>query len=355
MPVKYCLTGKHAHRTPLSYTPYQNMLPQGMLPVALEDGPDLLVFGYVQDFHESLPAIQAARRINPAVKIVVLSEEPFWDTLWSGDYRKKKLSRDVSGEEIDYYAINHVNSCVYKYETLPYFITTDDRFFARYSLCFRRNSNLTSSELARIWEAAPIWAAFYAEKRLSDKFSYSHKDTGVEGLCQFRSRLAQESSYRVENGVRLVGKGWVPGAVRQKLPDWHLEKLAALDQGCRYISAIENTHQGLYVTEKLFDAFACVGIPLYVAQPDHSLHSWLPGESYINLSGLSVDDALEKMVTFNVTPRFLEYYQYAQSQLANRFSSAALLASERQRVIDEIENEFREICDDESIVRDVSV
>ena len=169
--IKYCLIGKHQHRTPLSYPTYQQLLPRSLKPVDLESAPDLLVFGYVQDFYENLPLIREARTRNPSVKLAVLSEEPFWDTIWSGDYTLRKAQRVVNGESLDYYAINHVNSRVYDYEQIPYIVTTEDTFFARYSFMFKRNAAKQEEEYRRVWQKASIKSAFFAEKRLDDKFS----------------------------------------------------------------------------------------------------------------------------------------------------------------------------------------
>lgn len=344
--IKYCLIGKHQHRTPLSYPTYQQLLPRSLKPVDLESAPDLLVFGYVQDFYENLPLIREARTRNPSVKLAVLSEEPFWDTIWSGDYTLRKAQRVVNGESLDYYAINHVNSRVYDYEQIPYIVTTEDTFFARYSFMFKRNAAKQEEEYRRVWQKASIKSAFFAEKRLDDKFSYRHPESHVEGLCQFRSRLAEAFSRKHPEGSLLVGRGWVPGAIRQKLPDWHLDKLTMLDGRCRFISALENTHQPRYVTEKLFDAFACQGIPLYFASPAHTVNAWLPENAYINLYGLSVEDALSHLTSYVESGHTAEAYRQAQSDLARRFSSAETLERERRRVLDEVERELIKIVEE---------
>ncbi len=334
--IKYSLVGKHQHRTPLSYAAFYPFLPAGLVPVDLADNPDVLVFGYVQDFHESFCLIQDARQRNAKLKVVVLSEEPFWDTLWSGDYTQRKTERVINGEPISYYAVNHTNSPVFEYRKIPYIVTTDDSFFSRYSMMFRRNCTFSERDFRRVWEQAAVNCAFYAEQRLGDKFRYSHPENDVQGLCQFRSRLANLSLEANPEQTLVVGKGWHTGAPRQKLPDWHLDKLAALDGQSRFISALENTHQPHYTTEKLFDAYACRGIPLYWASPGHSVAEWVPKGAFINLYGQSPEEALETVKSFVDDQAFMEQYRAAQSELAERFGNADHLAAERQRVAEAV-------------------
>lgn len=343
--IKYSLAGSHQHRTPLSYSAFLQHLPDGLVSVDRTDNPDVLVFGYVQDFYESFSLIQEARARNPGVKLVVLSEEPFWDTLWSGDYTERQTTRVVNDEAVPYFAINHVNSDVFRYQNIPYLITTEDSFFARYAMLFARNSTFTSQDFRRMWEKATIRQAFYAEKRLADKFTYSHPENDVQGLCQFRSRVAQRILEVDPNGTKVVGKGWRTGAPRQKLPDWHLDKLAALDGQSRIISALENTHQPLYTTEKLFDAFACQGVPLYWTSAGHSLHEWIPEGSYINLQGMTPQEAVDAILGFTPDARFLEEYCGAQQVLARRFGSADTLEAERRRTAQAVHRALSEILD----------
>lgn len=334
--IRYSLVGKHQHRTPLSYVALRKYLPAALVHVELTDKPDILVFGYVQDFAESFSLIKEARQRNPLVKLVVLSEEPFWDTLWSGDYTQFRTSKAIGDTSVHYYALNHVNSSIFEYREIPYFVATDDAFFARYSLMFTRNNALNEQDYRQVWEQASVRCAFFAEKRLADKFTYNHPDNDIQGLCQFRSRLAQLHLEAKPTETRVVGRGWHTGVIRQKLPDWHLDKLAALDGRSRFISALENTHHPLYTTEKLFDAYACRGIPLYWASPGHSINEWIPDGSYVNLFGLSPEAAMEKLHAFVSDQDFIEQYRAAQAELARRFGSVDNLASERRRIADAV-------------------
>ena len=62
------------------------------------------------------------------------------------------------------------------------------------------------------------------------------------------------------------GKGWHSDQPRQSLPDWHLDKLVQLDRQSLFVSALENTLVDHYLTEKIFDAYAVLSVPLYAAK-----------------------------------------------------------------------------------------
>ena len=340
MEITYTLVGKHSNRTPLSYPAYFPYLAGRLRSVSLDEGPDILVFAYVQDFSSEIELIKRARQKNPNFKVVVVSEEPFWDSLWSGDFRKKRTSLTVGGEELEYTALNHQNCSVFEFSKIPYFITTEDRYIARYAFMFRRNGFKSVRDLLAGWRNPEIFSAFFAEKRLDEKFDVFHSDVNVRGLCRFRSQLAIR--FPGEKAVR-VGRGWGSGKLRQKLPDWHLDKLSALDGRVGFVSALENTHQHSYVTEKMFDALAVSGIPLYVASENHRVFDLLGRDSFVNLYGLSVEEAFEKVMSFRADPEFAESYLESMHNLATLFSSAVTLDIERQRLVTELMGEIEEV------------
>lgn len=333
MEITYSLIGKHSNRTPLSYPAYFPYLAGKLRRVALDDAPDVLVFAYVQDFSSAVESIRKARSKNPNVKIVVVSEEPFWDSLWSGDFRKKRTSFTLGKEEIEYTALNHQNCSIFEFENIPYFITTEDRYIARYAFMFRRNAAKSVRDLLDGWKNAQILSSFFAEKRLDEKFDIYHPDVNMHGLCRFRSQLA----LRLPEGEAVrVGRGWGSGRLRQKLPDWHLEKLSALDGRVRFASALENTHQKSYVTEKIFDAYAVSGIPLYVASGDHRVFNLIGGRSFVNLYRLTVEESFEKMMRFSASAEFAESYLEDIRRLGNIFSDSHLLHFERARLVSDL-------------------
>ena len=109
-----------------------------------------------------------------------------------------------------------------------------------------------------------------------------------------------------------------------------------LDRRARVVSALENTHQNRYVTEKLFDAFAVGARPLYYAGPDHTVWRLVPREALINLHGLSVEEAAARVERAEVDATELDAYRAAQSMLARLFSDVEALVAERRRIADAI-------------------
>ena len=107
-------------------------------------------------------------------------------------------------------------------------------------------------------------------------------------------------------GTLREGQGWRPGAKRQALPDWHLDKIAALDMRCKVVSAYENTHQNAYISEKIFDAFVTGGVPTYYAGPNHRVHDLVPEAAMINTYGLSAKEAAAKIAGFTPDLAFAE-------------------------------------------------
>lgn len=186
--------------------------------------------------------------------------------------------------------------------------------------------------------------AFYAEFQDDSQFDAYFPEYDVWGLCRFRTLVAQRMT-----GDRIVriGKRWGDTPARQLLPDWHLDKLAALDSRSFIVSGIENTHHWNYVSEKLFDAFAVMAIPLYYAAPFHSVYRFASSESFINLYGLAVEQAVSKILLFKPDNIFLDVYRETQHKLYEIFSEPRNLVDERHRVVSEVLYEFEALMDDE--------
>ena len=126
-----------------------------------------------------------------------------------------------------------------------------------------------------------------------------------------------------------VGSGWSRHKKRQLLVDWHLDKIVALDQKCKVISAIENTHQKNYVSEKVFDAFALLGIPLYFSSKEHAINRVVPENSFVNVNG-------NLSSKYDVDDISVESYMQAQRQLFNTLSNTKLLYDERSLFVNKV-------------------
>lgn len=332
MKKKIYLLGNHSNRTPFSYSSYKGLFSDFFEYVDLAEDADILILGFVIDIEPNLEIIKFCKLKKPDLKIVVISEEPLWDTLWSGNFNDVKQSRNFNGFVLDFTFLNHHNSNIFEFEKIPYFLTTSVDFLVRYRIVFSRNSKLTVKELKKIWSNASIDAAFFAEYRDTDKYEKSFPEYDIYALSKKRTNIAKD--FRANKVVR-VGQGWGAEVKRQALPDWHLDKLAALDKNCKIISALENTHQKNYISEKIFDAYACLGVPIYCSSEFHAVSKFFPEKSYLNIFNNDFDLSNFDINSSSNDIFSPEIYLEVQNDLSNLFSSEAFF-TEKQNVVGKI-------------------
>lgn len=337
MKMKVCLYGKHSNRTPLSYSDYHALFAKYFEYVDDPHQADFIVSGFNLDFRNNMEFVETVKKNNPHVKFVVFSEEPLWDTIWSKGFEcvNAKLSVKVNDKvlDLDYFAFNHITTNIFDFNKIPYFLTTEDKFFIRYSYLFNRNKKRNKASWKNLWNHSQISHAFFAAKRLGEQYDYVSKDHAILGLSKYRSSLAEKLSGRC---IVREGNGWGTDDKRQDLPDWHLDKLIELDQSVCVVSALENTHVHNYISEKIFDAYAVGGIPVYYASSTHKVNDIVNASAFINLFGLSVDDAVNKVQSFNLErDDFLDAYVETQNTLAQLFCSPQFYVEERNRVVSE--------------------
>ena len=292
-----------------------------------------MLTGFSADLREMAPALRAARQQNPDLQAVVLSEEPLWDSIWNNDLMSRRQQLEQDGQVLDYHVFNHCNSAIFDFETIPYFLLTRTGFQARYGLGLARHARLSPAALLQHWQSAPVPAAFYAEVRDTPAYARTWPEQQVEGLSVYRTEVARLTD---QPGVLREGRGWRPGAKRQALADWHLDKLAALDMRSRVIAAYENTHQHAYISEKLFDAFLAGGMPAYYAGPGHRVHELVPEAAMINTYGLDAAAAAERITGFTPDRACAEAWLDTAHLLQARFSDLDAIAHERRRITDAV-------------------
>ena len=307
--LRIALRGHHANRTPLAYP---HLAPLWADHLTFTDGAaDLEVHGHVRDV------------ITPGGNNVVLSEEPFWDSLMSPD----PLADVITLPTGRVHQLNHHTSAIFAHDRIPYFLLTDPGYIRAYQGLFARNAALTPTDWQARFAACTVDAAFIAERREAASFDVIWPEGEITGLCSFRTRLALAAPGRVLR----QGAGWPGSGTRFDLTDWRGAKLRQLDGRVRVVSGIENTHQPAYLSEKLFDAFAVGARPLYVASPAHRIHDLgLPPASWINLHGLTADQATQALPATDTEPFFHDYAK-AQRLLRDLFTEK-VIAAERARL-----------------------
>lgn len=328
---KVRLSGRSANRTPLSYPPYRRAFAQKLDFTDVPGDADLLVFGASATIREHYAeALKVTANVS-GDRLAVLSEEPLWDTTWGAEFDAPRAAVDFWKYQFEYAVLNHLTTDIFKFDRMPYFVTTEDHYAVRYANLFQRNAAMTPQEVLENWRKAPIRQAYYAERRIDERYEFARPDLDLYGYCGFRTRLAEAAP---KDGVVRVGQGWGEATRRQELPDWHLDKLAALDRRTFLCSGLENTHYPDYITEKLFDAFAVLAVPVYAASSGHRVRELVPEGSFINVFGLDADAAAEKLRAFEPDLEFASRYLDAQRRLADLFGNVETLWAERRRVVD---------------------
>lgn len=303
------LHGPHANRLPLAYP---HLAPLWTDQITLTDGPaDLHLFAHPRDV------------ITLRGNSVLLSEEPFWDSLFSPD----PLADVITLPAGRLHQRNHHTSAIFAHDRIPYFVLTDQRYISAYQRLFTRNAALSPADWRDRFATRAQDAVFMAEYRPEPFHDLTIPEGNIVGLCAWRTRLALAARGRVAR----LGASWRGGATRFTLTDWHADKLAQMDHHTRMLSAVENTHQPAYLSEKFFDAFAVGARPLYVASPAHRVHDLgLPPAAWINLHGLTSDQAAATL-PFNEDDAFFAAYPVAQTLLRDLFTDAHV-AAERTRL-----------------------
>jgi hypothetical protein len=326
--IRIHLAGPHARRTPLSY-PW--LWPLFAPHLRCEDDParaDLLIFAHPADLMRPPEALVTAWRQHRQ-PVLLLSEEPFWDTMFSPDPLARTLCVETESGTLPVIQLSHRTSAIYRFDRIPYYPLTDAGFASAYAARFRRNARLSAADWRAAFAGRAVDAVFMAERRAGAQHDVSFDRGRILGLCAWRTDLALAASGRVER----LGASWAPGPSRFDLAHWHLDKIVRLDNRARAVSAIENTHQADYVSEKIFDAFACGSLPLYMAGPEHRLHRLgLPEGSWLNLWGLTPGEAAAALRDWAFSDAFFEAFQEAQSLLQTLFSDPSAWLAERARL-----------------------
>lgn len=337
------LLGPRAARSPLGYATFQRIAADRM---QLSDQPetaDVILTGWNRDLEENATALAAVLQPRPHLKLAVISEEPLWDTLWSAGFSARNRVFDCAGTPQSYRFLNHMNSRIFDFDRIPYFLLTSDRFFGRYVALLAGFVERSPQEMLAHWQTAPLQAAFCAEYRDDPSFDMRADAGRLIGLSRYRSLVAQ---HYPEPAVLRLGQGWPaqngpaqallqPLPRRQDLPDWHLDKLTRLHGRVRLCSAYENTHQHCYISEKLFDAFAVGGIALYHAGPGHRVHRLIVPEAMLNSFGRSPAEAAIWAAAYQPDLAMARAWLASAAALLALLGDGHAVIAERRRVVTE--------------------
>lgn len=341
--INFFLLGKHSHRTPLSYADLSYSFKDFFNQVFDLSLADIIVLGFQIDLSEHADLLAGLKKKNPSLLIIVLSEEPLWDVVWSVNREDVLQHYSKNGVSFEYIYINHFNSNLYDFKKYPYFILTSNDYLARYRKSFLENKKNQDFQLIRQWSSADAKIKFYMEKRYDKRYSVFSNSNTLIGLSEYRTKFAD--CFNSEVSLK-VGLGWGDSKPRQTLIDWHFEKLYETSGNTFLLSAIENTLCRNYITEKIFDAYAVCAYP--VVYFDDEILDKLPvfKKSSLNLHGQDPIDAYQSTSEFSPDLIDLDHYRSVQSYLCDYFSDFSAISIERIAIFKRLRDlisKFREV------------
>lgn len=326
MVISVCALGTYAHRQPLAYAQIRVHCQTAITLIDAPTRADLVVVAHSKDLDSHADQL---RGLSSDQRVVLLSEEPFWDTIWGQDPLSRDLIHTAPGGALRLTQLNHMTSPVFAFTAIPYFLLTNTHFATRYGVWFETTAKLRPADWQRHFETVPGQGAFMMARRSAARYEADFPEADTWSLCNQRTALAEACC--VPGFVRF-GKGWNDAPPRQALTDWHLEKYLALKGRYRFVGAIENTHQPHYVTEKIFDAWATGAIPLYMAGPGHRVHDLALAGSWLNLATCSPSEAPACLDALRTDPAFCDIYAAQQRRLLALFADRAVWQAELDRL-----------------------
>jgi len=283
---RIALFGRHSSRTPFAYTPYKRFLSQKFEFVSLDEDPQIIITGFSKDFFDSLENRFETFQRSRKAKLVVVSEEPLWDLIYSSQYQDNisQTVATIKDSDIYFHFFNHFNSDLFEFSSVPYYLTTTTDYISRYTVLISSVLSKYSSDFFAEKINAPVFGMF--ERRVDPWFDITTNN--AKCLCLYRSFLAEY----LGTHANIQGVGHADSnSPRQMLPDWHLDKLAKTYKKYGFVLSIKNTLHKYYVTEKIFDAYAVGAIPIYYAPVNHSIRTILGLSSFYDVSIMDPLDA----------------------------------------------------------------
>lgn len=336
------MTGPHAKRTPFAYPALAPLWADFAQLTQTPEAADLYVFAHPGDVANAPRALIDDWRVRRR-PVVILSEEPFWDTIWGRRPLARHRVLETRFGALPVVQLNHHTSAIFEFNRIPYYLLSDHRFANTYGARFHRNAQITPSEWQARFKARKADLTFMFERRPEPHHNMRWPDGGIIGLCAWRTELALACK---RGTIERLGQSWQGGRTRFEIPNWHLDKITRLDNRTRILGAFENTHQPGYITEKLFDAFACGALPLYFAAPDHRVHDLgLPADAWVNLFDLDARTAAIRVDAIRFTPERFRAYAQAQAMLAQLFGTPGNWLAERKRLARALHHELINVLD----------
>ena len=257
-----------------SYEIYLEHLSEYYEKVSSPKQADVIFVTYVQNIRDDFKKFYNYQ-LGSNAKIVILSEEPVWDLSWSQSIKwegdKQIVSNLKNTKKVQVERINFINSNVFWYNKIPFFLTTQKAYTDNYLNYIDR---LENEDLADIVQKKSYDVTGVFSRRTKDYINEFYVGDDVDKKClnTFRGLLCdtlkEKSSLKCDffgfNNSEYTG---LTDITIYDSTEFHRVKLDWCIDNAKFLFAFENTMLRTYVTEKIFDAVASVSVPIFCQVP----------------------------------------------------------------------------------------
>lgn len=275
----------------------------------VEDIKDAEVILLTDPFYHQHDFLQRKQKIK--ARLFSFSDEPIWDLYANTSTPQKILENKVEWNGHEIIQLNHFNSDIFEFDTLPYYLTHHPDIVAKYITLAMQWSNKTDKELVDIWKKRPVNIQAITGKANG---WFENKVSRIFYECNMvtRSKIAEEIGK--DKGNHLDGKGWSKQSGKtciSKARDnrsWHYHKMKSC-MNSRYLLSMENTLAPNYITEKIFDAVFSLNVPIFNFPPEHKFHKL--GLKGINIFGIDdiktyINDSVQKDNSLDIVENLMQ-------------------------------------------------
>lgn len=262
---------------------------------------DIIVASFINDIFENLKDfLEIAKSHNK--KIFLLSEEPLWDAL-SKEYvsnpKSNKVELDLAGVKFELNSINYMNSNVFDFDDIPYFITTNRKYIFNYLNSLKSLCSMNDEEVFSMWNQKKYNFCSIGRDYSSNPVFEFHDSDEIPILSKKRSILSKEIGEALGDSF-IFGEGWEHTNESQQKNHskdlnlsiysskesclWHYQKLSFAKKYSKFLMSAENSICQNYITEKFFDGPASLSIPIFFSNKNEESYSKIKG---VNLSGFN--------------------------------------------------------------------
>ena len=301
MKIKYFLFGPKTSVSMFSYESYLVFLEKYFERTFDQKKADIVIVSFLNDIFENLKDFLEILRSHDK-KIFLLSEEPLWDSL-SKEYlsnpKSDRVKVDLTGLKFELNSINYMNSDVFDFDDIPYFITTNRKYTLNYLNSLKSLCSMNDKEMFSMWGQKKYNFCSIGRDCSSDPVFEFRESDEIPILSKRRSILSREIGEAIGDSFTF-GEGWeLTNKSQHKFHSkdleltiysskesclWHYQKLIFSKKYSKFLMSAENSICQNYITEKFFDGLTTLSIPIFFSNKNEKSYDKIKG---IDLSGFS--------------------------------------------------------------------